>query len=1247
MKNLLISLSLLLVLTGFGAFVFLNTAGAQNNIITDLLKLPAPPPPNPFVKNPYKERDEGFYSKKTPPGDDAPIDDLLDYWRNQSANYQELGFNIKPTAKVLERLMDEIEKDHANLSGLLNILPTNGDTAGFVKRIYDSIGPDERDAGNDYDGGSEAIKEWLKYHSPYFSDELVEGSQGVGDANEYVTNQDELLALTRVDFSKAQAILNRLYNDSTQPVSQTLAKWALYRHALDTDSFGDIERYRDELKAVVENRSATAGQRDLAFDALVKEKDWSGRDDWYYGLLEDETLADLRVNGRSYTGLTTIIYYSPPEKYAERMIELLKSSNPAIRNAAIRNLGLVINKDNPEVIEALLPWLEDPKWAKETGGERGRLIDALQAVAIPASVPGLIETLDEKMIVQINTQAGNSNQVVTRLPQTAYETPNTLVNYPFRSRSISALAMQRDTRAVPALRRVLPEVEEYDRTSVVRAIYQSHGYSVPEQVEALEMAARVKAIEGSDGSPAVNTNTSRIAIDGFGGLPNVFYRLPVTGVTNESSVLPPSDYYANSNTAAAYVPRPFSGVEAKAILGEILVETSEADEPLVTAVLDRIAVLDRREPRIATELRRILLSWSGPAVNAMMLHDLINGKATVDSIVKLLSLRAQIVEKQPAAVNEARGGPPLAAGIASCMFNNNGDYDAILSSDNADLKIAMLACARLVRADLPVSKVAEYMGGANKTLALAAERYLESNDSPEARGVVLSYHPNESRILGATTYFAPGEDTLTSSDYLSDLFRSLPGDSISYPYYLGTEFGSDIRNTEKRLQKEVRENAEIVGIYAYDDNFIRIFKDRAVFSWEDDEARYFERTLKTEEFDSFKSFLAANRVDELPPFLSEPGEESDDEPAELLMLSKHGGRRVFMMGSEIPKFFEQLDSAFEEFRKPPAKLHYWLEKDLPGLEILFADENLSAEAVWKNGDDVRVLINDQKLREQIDKELEKQQEAERESPDYDYEKAYERQQKREAERQYEHLSWRKYAREDLSGLAAQPAGIELIPPRDNYAIVPSTEGWKARAGGVEIRAGYEGLIKISRGQMTRVRRGSYAGPLISPDGRWAIATRYGEGNVRLVRLNLLTNKEFASDVPMVPLVFVPAINQVLVRIGGNPDENGGTTGGEFFFLDPATGAVQTAKGEVRPLAQQSYRRLQATAVPDEFWAAIPDEAKKETTVGIYNARTFSFKPLQKIPKISFSSMDMWVDAKESRIYLVYLGHLLALPLKKA
>jgi hypothetical protein len=308
--------------------------------------------------------------------------------------------------------------------------------------------------------------------------------------------------------------------------------------------------------------------------------------------------------------------------------------------------------------------------------------------------------------------------------------------------------------------------------------------------------------------------------------------------------------------------------------------------------------------------------------------------------------------------------------------------------------------------------------------------------------------------------------------------------------------------------------------------------------------------------------------------------------------------------------------------------------------------------VWKNGDDVRLLIEDEALREQINKELEAQADAESSAEGFDYEKGYEAIRRRAAARAFDHISWRKFAQGRVDQPAAQPPGIEAIPLRDSHPVAPSNDSWKARAANVEIRADLSGLYKIARGQFMRIREGYFDSPFITPNARWAIASNYDEG-FRLVRVNLANNREFPVALPefrsWTAQAYVPGINRVLLRgaIFAEHDEEGEGSPGSvnYAFLDPDTGAVEPVRGEVRPLGQLTVRPLQATATPDVFWAAIPDEGKKETIVGLYDLRTLTFKPVQKIPRISFSSMDMWVDEKENQIYLVYLGHLLSLPLK--
>src|SRR5690606_35987819 len=120
---------------------------------------------------------------------------------------------------------------------------------------------------------TDTLRTWLRWNSRHFAEELERPANASGDAQEYVSNHEELLALARNAWERAEPIVNRHYNDHSSPTSRVMAMWALYRRALDTDSMGDIDRYRSELMAVVEDRNATPGMRDLALDALVKEKD--------------------------------------------------------------------------------------------------------------------------------------------------------------------------------------------------------------------------------------------------------------------------------------------------------------------------------------------------------------------------------------------------------------------------------------------------------------------------------------------------------------------------------------------------------------------------------------------------------------------------------------------------------------------------------------------------------------------------------------------------------------------------------------------------------------------------------------------------------------------------------------------------------------------------------------------------------------------------------------------------------------
>lgn len=1211
-----------------GLNFILPPAEAQENVLQKLLDLPAPPPPNPLFRVRYGvNRADEFYSKKNPPADDAPLEDLLEYWQTQSANYQELGYNIKPSEKTLERILEDVKENPDKLPQFLNALPRTDEVIEFVKKLYDEYKEKDSDEeGEVNENWLETVKTWLKFNSKYYSDELFEVANQAADTEEYVSNQDELLALARVDWDKARPIVERLYNDKNNKAAGVLARWAFYTHALEEESL-DADTYRDELKAIVEDKNATPGMRDLALDALMKEKEWTGRDEWYMTLLGDETLAELRVDGRVFTGLTTIIYHSPPDKFVERMLELLRSDNQTIRNAAIRNLGLMVSPENKEVVRALLPWLSDAKWAKQTNDERKILVAALQSIVMNESVPGLISILNEKSTVTVPVYS-NSNMAANVMMNKTVTIPtplpiNTTGNvaktetmevFQYRREAISALEKQADSRAVPALRGVLPQVETWERATVVRAILASNGFSVSEQIEALEFVLK----------SSINNSMSNSA--------NNISNYP----TSNTSVYYGNGYYPTN--------RVFDPAEIKPILGTLLLNNYEPKRDFVVALAARINELERKDPALAKALREVIKRWNGAAINSLFLADLKNGKADIDAIVKLLGVRKELREKQLNEVFDVRGTNPLANAISACIMENPADYEAILNGDNVQAKTALFGCARLVRAQLPIDKVAVYVKSSDKMLATAAERWLESDDSPQARQIVLSNNPNKAKILGARISFIADEKAEASSEFLTALFNSIEGSSY-FPYY-GEYTSGYLEITEKKLQEEILKDKNLLGVYAYDKNFIRLYNDKMIFSWEEDEARYNERTLTKDEFEELKNYLIAQNVDSLKPFLSLCYECYEKE---LLMLGAVGGRRVYVRAHRAPPFFAGLDKYFVELQKQPAKLRYYLENDVAGLAILFTDKNLKALTLWKNGADFRVLISDTAQRKRIDEELEKHSEADAESDNVDYAKLEENAENRRREREFEHLSWRNFSNGSLGDLIQSPTPNDAIPVRDNFSAGASQTQWKARTSTVEVREGDEDLIKIAGGKESKIANGLYTNPIVSANGRWVIARKYVRemGKVLLVRINLATNKEFEvkveDDFYLQAVAFIPSANKFLLVAGGYYDETVDPEG-LFFLLDAETGATQRAEGDFRAISQQTFRPLQPTGTPDEFWAAIPDSEKSETQIGVYNAKTFSFKPLLKVPSIKFDSMQMWVDG--GKVYFTYEGHLLALPLAK-
>ena len=175
--------------------------------------------------------------------------------------------------------------------------------------------------------------------------------------------------------------------------------------------------------------------------------------------------------------------------------------------------------------------------------------------------------------------------------------------------------------------------------------------------------------------------------------------------------------------------------------------------------------------------------------------------------------------------------------------------------------------------------------------------------------------------------------------------------------------------------------------------------------------------------------------------------------------------------------------------------------------------------------------------------------------------------------------------------------------------------------------------------------------MLTPDGQWLIvAKEFRTGPPQIVRYQLSSQappRETVISLPksanIFPITYLAAHGKVL--LGGQYRQL--KTDEQAWLLDPATGATQPVQGDFRLVRELAF--LQPTGNPDEFWAALPAETPKSqtwaTVIGRYDARKFSFQPVLTLPQLAVDSKEIWVDEAGNRVWLVYQGHLLRLPLR--
>jgi hypothetical protein len=447
----------------------LNTAAQTRKIdsVEVLKALLAMPPPLPGMDSPPGvlpvTRDPDFYNRLKPPPDDAPLEALLDYWQRWADVYQS---SYRPSEAVSRRLLEACVANPELLTHFLEVLPDADSTPAKVKNIYDKAITEQKFD----DAWREKVRKWLVFNSTYFINELVAMASKAKDNDKdgEVVREDAVSSLATVSWTHAEPLLRSLLATGHSR-SMTLALSLFYEHAVEEKDLAGEERYRRDLQAIATNRAQPGYSRSLAVDTL-SINEWSGRDDWYLALFQDETLLEASDSEFSQTPLMTL-FNADEKKWVPIMSKLVESKDMNVRTAAATCLLYVDDQElAKEALVPLLPWLSNANWAKDTSNQRMRLIQLLGSIKVPESVTGLIALLD----------------------MDASELPFG------RAFAAEALAQYEDPRILPALRKAFEkEKEESQRSRIIKGMLGPYGLSEREQLEALEeYAAKFATPEG-------------------------------------------------------------------------------------------------------------------------------------------------------------------------------------------------------------------------------------------------------------------------------------------------------------------------------------------------------------------------------------------------------------------------------------------------------------------------------------------------------------------------------------------------------------------------------------------------------------------------------------------------------------------------------------------------------------------------------------------------------------------------------
>ncbi|QJE96267.1 hypothetical protein [Luteolibacter luteus] len=643
----------------------------------------------------------------------------------------------------------------------------------------------------------------------------------------------------------------------------------------------------------------------------------------------------------------------------------------------------------------------------------------------------------------------------------------------------------------------------------------------------------------------------------------------------------------------------FEALPNDAALREILTELSDS--------------LDDGNPELAGRLRNLIVK-SSPAPSATLVTRLIEANAINRDALAIALERKHHPGWDGNVFQPLLHGAGLARGLAAVLSNDDDAIGVVLSGQDREAKLAALSAADYAGSSIGTEYLSALLSNEDDALREATEAYVKRSKLPE--------------VMAFRELKMPSWDPATGN----------------YNMFYGTvnRLATQLKITEQPM--EVFALLSSIQGMSSTSWLLVVYPSRTIAVKNPGDGSIFTCEVPANQLGQVRSFIQTYRSDDLPD-LELPAEDGIQY---LYVHTSNTGTKTVSMDNP-PESRDGILEWIENEKMSKGIVHYGrlvllfhdLFEKLPlrpgyreGIDIVIPREKALIKSVWKQGDDLRVLI-----------------------------------QNSSGSAHWQALS---LTTKELGGPIGEPAESPFLVARaDLHPDFKVTSDyhfrypWQVRSGDATVHTGnfrdIGGLWLCRRGEEPElVVKGTFLWELVSADGKWCVAAKatgdtWADPNV-VVRINLETKQELpvllekADD--LWPVAFFPAHGKFLIRRAGQvaiseEDQSTGPREPEFHLLDASTGDLEKVSGDFQLLLDKSHRPFQAANPNGLLWGAdgFRGTGDSKVSIGTFDTRTFRFEPVKKIDGIFFDSQSMWIDAEEGFIYAALNGDLVRIPLR--